>query len=48
MKMFNTQFVQAKTVKVSNLSLGASDRDVKEFFSFSGDIVYVETQRFVD
>ncbi|CAA0841869.1 RNA-binding (RRM/RBD/RNP motifs) family protein [Striga hermonthica] len=30
------------TVKVSNLSLGASDRDVKEFFSFSGDIEYVE------
>ncbi|XP_076928765.1 binding partner of ACD11 1-like [Bidens hawaiensis] len=33
-----------KTVKVSNLSLGASERDVREFFSFSGDIVYVETQ----
>lgn len=32
------------TVKVSNLSLGASERDVKEFFSFSGDIEYVETQ----
>ncbi|GER50585.1 RNA-binding (RRM/RBD/RNP motifs) family protein [Striga asiatica] len=30
------------TVKVSNLSLGASERDVKEFFSFSGDIEYVE------
>ncbi|KAI3787162.1 hypothetical protein L1987_41420 [Smallanthus sonchifolius] len=36
--------MSAKTVKVSNLSLGASERDVKEFFSFSGDIVYVETQ----
>ncbi|RXH75584.1 hypothetical protein DVH24_039283 [Malus domestica] len=30
------------TIKVSNLSLGASERDIKEFFSFSGDIVYVE------
>ncbi|XP_077230585.1 binding partner of ACD11 1-like isoform X2 [Tasmannia lanceolata] len=31
-----------KTVKVSNISLGASDRDIKEFFSFSGDIQYIE------
>ncbi|CAK7356084.1 unnamed protein product [Dovyalis caffra] len=31
-----------KTVKVSNVSLEASERDVKEFFSFSGDIEYVE------
>ncbi|KAF5477806.1 hypothetical protein F2P56_004419, partial [Juglans regia] len=31
-----------KTVKVSNVSLGASDRDIREFFSFSGDIDYVE------
>ncbi|KAL6515114.1 hypothetical protein OROHE_018746 [Orobanche hederae] len=30
------------TVKVRNLSLGASERDVQEFFSFSGDIEYVE------
>ncbi|CAN6542203.1 unnamed protein product [Malus baccata var. baccata] len=30
------------TIKVSNLSLGASERDIKEFFSFSSDIVYVE------
>lgn len=30
------------TVKVSNLSLGASEQDIKEFFSFSGDIEYVE------
>ncbi|KAI3727958.1 hypothetical protein L6452_16582 [Arctium lappa] len=36
--------MSVKTVKVSNLSLGASERDVREFFSFSGDIVYVETQ----
>ncbi|XP_071708419.1 binding partner of ACD11 1-like [Rutidosis leptorrhynchoides] len=33
-----------KTVKVSNLSTKASLRDVREFFSFSGDIVYVEVQ----
>ncbi|KAM1212211.1 hypothetical protein ACFX2G_003862 [Malus domestica] len=33
------------TIKVNNLSLGASERDIKEFFSFSGDIVYVETMR---
>uniref|UniRef100_A0A0D9W8V7 RRM domain-containing protein n=1 Tax=Leersia perrieri TaxID=77586 RepID=A0A0D9W8V7_9ORYZ len=32
------------TVKVSNVSLKASLRDVKEFFSFSGDIVHVEMQ----
>ncbi|KAG2680323.1 hypothetical protein I3760_11G094900 [Carya illinoinensis] len=31
-----------KTVKVSNVSLGASDRDIREFFSFSGDIDYIE------
>ncbi|XP_055821016.1 binding partner of ACD11 1-like [Solanum dulcamara] len=33
-----------KTVKVSNVSLGASQRDIKEFFSFSGEIEYVEMQ----
>ncbi|ESQ55648.1 hypothetical protein EUTSA_v10025761mg [Eutrema salsugineum] len=32
------------TVKVSNVSLGATERDLKEFFSFSGDIMYLETQ----
>ncbi|KAJ7943859.1 binding partner of ACD11 1 [Quillaja saponaria] len=31
-----------KTVKVSNVSLGATERDIAEFFSFSGDIEYVE------
>ncbi|XP_057448660.1 binding partner of ACD11 1-like [Lotus japonicus] len=31
-----------KTVKVCNVSLGATERDIKEFFSFSGDIEYVE------
>lgn len=32
-------------MKVSNVSLGATEQDVKEFFSFSGDIEYVEMQR---
>ncbi|KAK1272701.1 hypothetical protein QJS04_geneDACA012161 [Acorus gramineus] len=36
--------MSTKTVKVSNVSLGASERDIKEFFSFSGDIEYVEMQ----
>ncbi|ERN15517.1 binding partner of ACD11 1 [Amborella trichopoda] len=31
-----------RTVKVSNVSLGATEQDIKEFFSFSGDIEYVE------
>ncbi|ESQ28485.1 hypothetical protein EUTSA_v10018968mg [Eutrema salsugineum] len=31
-----------KTVKISNVSLHVSKKDVKEFFSFSGDIHYVE------
>ncbi|KAK3158805.1 hypothetical protein QOZ80_2AG0141800 [Eleusine coracana subsp. coracana] len=30
------------TVKVHNVSLKASEQDIKEFFSFSGDIVHVE------
>lgn len=34
------------TVKVSNVSLKAAQRDIKEFFSFSGDIVHVEMQSF--
>ncbi|KAG8390506.1 hypothetical protein BUALT_Bualt01G0090500 [Buddleja alternifolia] len=31
-----------RTVKVSNVSLNASEQDIKEFFSFSGVIEYVE------
>ncbi|XP_011084617.1 binding partner of ACD11 1 isoform X2 [Sesamum indicum] len=31
-----------KTVKVSNLSHAASERDMRGFFSFCGDIVYIE------
>uniref|UniRef100_A0A1D1XX86 Protein vip1 n=1 Tax=Anthurium amnicola TaxID=1678845 RepID=A0A1D1XX86_9ARAE len=34
--------MSVRTVKVSNISLSASERDIKEFFSFSGDIEYVE------
>ncbi|GAB2296453.1 hypothetical protein Dimus_030570 [Dionaea muscipula] len=34
--------MSVRTVKVSNISLGASQRDITEFFSFSGDIEYVE------
>ncbi|GLT91251.1 hypothetical protein SLE2022_091480 [Rubroshorea leprosula] len=36
--------MSVKTVKVSDVSLGATERDIKEFFSFSGDIEYVEMQ----
>ncbi|KAL9263873.1 Binding partner of ACD11 1-like protein [Drosera capensis] len=36
------QIMSVRTVKVSNVSLGASQRDLTEFFSFSGDIEYVE------
>lgn len=38
--------LQIKTVKVSNVSQAVSGRDIKEFFSFSGDIQYVEMRRF--
>ncbi|KDP39516.1 hypothetical protein JCGZ_02536 [Jatropha curcas] len=34
--------MEIRTVKVSNLSLSAIEQDVKEFFSFSGEIDYVE------
>ncbi|CAL4884789.1 unnamed protein product [Urochloa decumbens] len=32
------------TIKVHNVSLSASEQDISEFFSFSGEIVYVELQ----
>ncbi|KAI8010914.1 Serine/threonine-protein kinase EDR1 [Camellia lanceoleosa] len=35
-----------RTVKVSNISLATSEKDIEEFFSFSGDIQYVEMQRY--
>lgn len=34
-------------MKISNVSRSASVQDIKEFFSFSGDIVYIEMQRSV-
>ncbi|XP_018501952.2 binding partner of ACD11 1, partial [Pyrus x bretschneideri] len=34
-----------KSVKVSNISQAISDKDIKEFLSFSGDIQHVEMQR---
>ncbi|XP_072968556.1 binding partner of ACD11 1-like isoform X2 [Typha angustifolia] len=36
--------MSVKTVKVKNVSLSASEQDIKEFFSFSGDIEHVEMQ----
>ncbi|CAM8942142.1 unnamed protein product [Rhodiola kirilowii] len=33
------------TVKVRNISLAVSEKDITEFFCFSGEIVYVEMQR---
>ncbi|TKY69212.1 Binding partner of ACD11 1 [Spatholobus suberectus] len=38
-------FLQIRTVKVSNISLVTSKKDIEEFFSFSGDIRYIEMQR---
>ncbi|XP_060171509.1 binding partner of ACD11 1-like [Lycium barbarum] len=34
--------MSVKTVQVSNVSLSAKELDIKEFFSFSGDIEYLE------
>ncbi|KAH6830948.1 RNA-binding family protein [Perilla frutescens var. hirtella] len=34
-----------RTIKVSNVSLEMSERDIFEFFTFSGDIHYIEMQR---
>ncbi|KAI4295280.1 hypothetical protein L6164_035342 [Bauhinia variegata] len=33
-----------RSVKVSNISLGATEQDIKEFFTFSGEIEYIEMQ----
>lgn len=38
--------MQIKTVQVSNISQAITDKDIKEFCSFSGDIQYVEMQRY--
>lgn len=40
--LFSVNTMAIRTVKVCNLSLGASEQDIKEFFSFSGEIEYVE------
>ncbi|RLN39874.1 binding partner of ACD11 1 [Panicum miliaceum] len=40
----NSSGILMRTVKVSNLSLNAVKREITEFFSFSGDIEYVEMQ----
>ncbi|KAL9242673.1 hypothetical protein vseg_016653 [Gypsophila vaccaria] len=40
--------MSVKTVKVSNVSRKASERELKEFFSFSGDIEYMETKSEAD
>lgn len=38
--------MSVRTVKVSNVSLGATEQEIKEFFSFSGDIEYIEMKSF--
>ncbi|PWA64513.1 binding partner of acd11 1 [Artemisia annua] len=37
--------LQVRTVKVTNVSLSASEQDIREFFSFSGEIEYIDIQR---
>ncbi|KAJ1425313.1 RNA-binding domain superfamily [Sesbania bispinosa] len=39
---------EIRTVKVSNISLITLQKDIEEFFSFSGDIRYIEMQRETD
>ncbi|KAK9935392.1 hypothetical protein M0R45_022495 [Rubus argutus] len=39
-----TNVSDIKTIKVGNISRTVSDRDIREFFSFSGEIKYVEMQ----
>jgi hypothetical protein len=43
----DVSMLQVRSVKVNNVSLTATVQDIKEFFSFSGDIEHVEMQRFV-
>ncbi|PKU75520.1 hypothetical protein MA16_Dca011296 [Dendrobium catenatum] len=38
--------MQVRTVKVSNVSHSATEQDINEFFSFSGDIDHVELKSF--
>ncbi|PWA91629.1 binding partner of acd11 1 [Artemisia annua] len=37
--------MSVRTVKVTNVSLSASEQDIREFFSFSGEIEYIDIQR---
>ncbi|KAK7346126.1 hypothetical protein VNO80_20641 [Phaseolus coccineus] len=46
--LYDVDSGEIKTIKVSNVSLGATVQDIKEFFSFSGDIEYVEMQSYDD
>ncbi|KAK8578060.1 hypothetical protein V6N13_046917 [Hibiscus sabdariffa] len=39
-----TQPLRIKTIEVGNVSLEATERDIKELFSLSGEIEYVEMQ----
>ncbi|XP_039030156.1 binding partner of ACD11 1-like, partial [Hibiscus syriacus] len=38
-------FMEIRSVKVSNVSLDASENDIREFFIFSGEIEYIEMHR---
>lgn len=40
-------FLQKATVKVSNVSLEATERDIKQLFDYCGGIKFVEMQRLV-
>ncbi|QHO04714.1 binding partner of ACD11 1 isoform X1 [Arachis ipaensis] len=42
---WSPHFSNVRTVKVSNISLTTSTMDIGEFFSFSGEIQYIEMQR---
>ncbi|GMJ11339.1 INVOLVED IN rRNA PROCESSING 3, BPA1-Like 1 [Hibiscus trionum] len=42
MTWFTSSFLQIRSVKVSNVSMRASEQDIEEFFIFSGEIEYVE------
>ncbi|KAE8677340.1 Binding partner of ACD11 1 [Hibiscus syriacus] len=39
--------MKIRSVKVSNVSLDASENDIREFFIFSGEIEYIEMHRFL-
>lgn len=41
------QYQQVRTIKVSNVSLHVSERNIFDFFTLSGSIVYIEMQRSV-